>query len=89
MQNYLSIHHNGTSTTFTYAATEQEARTYVSELIKTGIARAKSTLSIIRVADEGVVYYQQGNTVNAPASKSVLTNLFANAHSLLSHWVNW
>lgn len=89
MQNYLSIHHNGTSTTFTYAATEQEARTYVAELVNTGIARAKSTITVVRVVEGDIVlFYRQCDQSTQPRlqRQSVVANLLDSVVSFFTSW---
>ena len=85
MQNYLSVYYNGTSTTFTYTSTEEEARGYLTSLIGAGLVRPQHTMSIVRLVDEKLIYYKRNcNTVDSLTYRP-LAKGFVN--TTLTYWL--
>jgi len=87
MQNYLAIHYNGTSTTFTYTSTEEEARNHLATLIEVGLVRPHHTMSITRLMDEKLIYYKRAyNTIDSLSRRP--SGYLASINTLLTYWLN-
>jgi hypothetical protein len=61
MKPYLITYNYGQQTHFAYADTVAEARSYAADLLTRNNVLASDSLSIIRVADEEIVFFKAGN----------------------------